>query len=571
MTATMAIEEELTYSIDPYDIRTNSDNFDFIAWLATHDPDLFDTKEGRVAATEADPLLYAVTYLRHHLESEETGGISFGDCHLDWLRLGQQWMIKDPGLRGWRHSFASPRNSGKSTWWYTIIPIWAAAHGHIKFLASFANGATQAEMHLQTFRTEAAKNRLLRNDFPDLCTAVRKPTGRTVADNEGQFQCKSGFVWVARGIDNASLGMKVGDQRPDAIVLDDIEKDESQYSAGDVEKRRKTLIDAIMPLNERAKLVLVGTVTRPGSINHQLVKVAIGEVDPESEEGERLQWIRDEKIVPHYYPPIVQRADHSRRSIWPAKWSLHYLQGIEHTRNYAKNFANNPRAASGPYWSGADIRYGRPAGVTKQFLFVDPPLTQKTTSDPAGLAVMGYAPGTGKLPDVELRKLLGEGVLNQVTGEREDGWRDTLAEVEADLYAPTRLSRVVIDHVEEVWATGTPLKLRMLSLIERFPGISTVYVEVNAGGDLWLEILNDLPVRLVTFHSKEPKVVRIGWGLEMYQKRRVTHARPFHAAEDQMVAYPVVEHDDMVDIIGTGVMRLLKPRKSTKNKSLRSR
>jgi hypothetical protein len=563
--------EELTVCTDPYDIRCNSENFDFIGWLATINPDLLDTKEGRIAVTEADPLLFALVYLRHHLESEETGGISFADCHLDWLRLGRQWMIKDPGLRGWRHSFASPRNSGKSTIWYTLIPMWAAAHGHIKFLASFANGATQAEMHLQTFRTEAAHNKLLRNDFPDLCTAVRKPTGRTVADNEGQFQCKSGFVWVARGIDVASLGMKVGDQRPDAIVLDDIEKDESQYSPYEVEKRRKTLIDAIMPLNERAKLVLVGTVTRPGSINHQLVKVALDEVDPESEEGEKLRWIKDERIKPHYYPPIVTRPDGTRRSIWPAKWSLEYLESIEHTRNYAKNFANNPRAESGPFWAGSDIRYGRPVNVTKQFLFVDPPLTQKTTSDPAGLAVLGYAPGTGKLPDAALRKILGDGVFDPLTGTRKDGWRDTLAAQEADLLSPARLSRVVVEHAEEVWRTGTPLKLRILDLLDRFPGIGMVCVEVNAGGDLWVEILDNLPVKLVTFHSSEPKIVRIGWGLEMYQKRRVTHAKPLLSAEDQMVAYPKVDHDDIVDTIGTGITRLLKPRKSTKNKSIPSR
>jgi hypothetical protein len=365
--------------------------------------------------------------------------------------------------------------------------------------------------------------------------------------------------------------MKVGDRRPDVLICDDIEKAEANYSAHEVGKRLSTLIDAIMPLNERAKLVLVGTVTRPGSINHQLVKVAQGEVDPDSEEGEKLRWIKDEKINPHYYAPIVTRSDGSRRSIWPAKWPLDYLEGIEHTRNYAKNFANDPRAESGPFWAGSDIRYGRPVGVTRQLLFVDPPLTQKTTSDPAGLAVLGYAPGTGKLPDATLRKLLGDGVFDAATGRRVDGWRDTLAAQEADLLSPARLSRIVVEHCEEVWKTGTPLKLRILDLLTLFPGIDTVCVEVNAGGDLWVEIMNDLPVKLITFHSKEPKVVRIGWGLEMYQKRRVTHAKRLHALEDQQVAYPKVEHDDMVDVVGTGITRLLKPRKSTKDKSIPSR
>lgn len=567
------LADVLPHSIaDPYDWRATSESFDLDAYLATLDPRMLASSEGRRALTYADPFAHALVYLRHHMTSEETGGISFGDCHLDWFRYGRQWMIKDPGLRGWRHSFASPRNSGKSTLWYTILPIWAAAHGHKRFIASFANGGTQAEMHLQTFRTEAAENGKLRFDFPELCTAIRKPTGRTVADNEGHFQATSGFVWIARGIDVASLGMKVGNTRPDLIILDDIEKDESQYSPYEVEKRRKTLIDAIMPLNERAALVLVGTVTRPGSINHQLVKVATGEVDPESEEGEKLRWITDEKIRPHYYPPIVEKADGTRRSIWPAKWSLDYLESIEHTVNYQKNFKNNPRADSGDYWKEADIRYGpHPPNVMKKFLFVDPPVTVKTRSDPAGLAVLGYAPGSGKLPTKEERIRLGEGLLDRESGEIVNGWRDTLTREEAEAQGITRLSRIVVEHAEEIRATGTPLKRRIIALLERFPDIEAVIIEVNQGGDLWIEVMTGLPCRVITFHSSEPKDVRIKWGLEMYQRNRVTHRRRFVALEDQQTAYPRVEHDDIVDVVSTGITRLLKPKKSKKNATVKQR
>lgn len=558
---------------DPYDWRANAETFDLEQYLAGLNPRLLASAEGRQALTYADPFAFSLVYLRHHLTSEETG-LSFGDCHLDWFRYGRQWMIKDPGLRGWRHSFASPRNSGKSTIWYTIMPIWAAAHQHKQFVASFANGGTQAEMHLQTFRSEAAENERLRQDFPDLCTAIRKPTGRTVADNEGHFQSQNGFVWIARGIDVASLGMKVGNTRPDVLILDDIEKDEAQYSPGEVEKRRKTLIDAIMPLNERAALVLVGTVTRPGSINHQLVKVATGEVDPDSEEGEKLRWIRDERITPHYYPPLVERSDGTRRSIWPAKWSAEYLQSIEHTVNYQKNFKNNPRAESGDYWKEADIRYNAPPADlprTRRFMFVDPPTTMKTRSDPAGICVLSYFPGTGKLPTAEERIRLGEGIVDRESGERVNGWRDTLTREEAEAQGATRLSRVVVEHAEETRATGTPLKKRIVTLLERFPDVEAVLIEVNQGGDLWIEVMTGLPCRVITFHSSEPKEVRIKWGLEMYQRYRVTHRRRLVALEDQQTAYPKIEHDDIVDAVATGCTRLLKPRKKMKDTNVRQR
>jgi hypothetical protein len=546
---------------DPYHPDANSANFHLDGWLASLDPKLLSTSDGRRAATVADPLLFAVVYLRHHLISEETGGITLADCHFEWFRLAREWTIKDTGLRGWRHTFASPRNSGKSTVWYTLVPIWAAAHGHVEFVATFANGSTQSEMHLQTFRTEAAQNARLREDYPDLCTAVRKPSGRTVADNEGQFQSKSGFVWIARGIDVASLGMKVGKRRPGVLVLDDIEKDEARYSPGEVEKRRGTLIDAILPLNERAKVVIVGTVTRPGSINHQLVKVARGDIERDTEEWETVKWIEDERFIPHYHPPIITEADGSRRSCWPDKWPLEYLESIEHTRNYKKNFENNPRAGSGMYWSDEDIRYGVPPNVGAEYLFVDPPVTHGPKADKCGLSVLGYAPGHGRLPTAEQKRLLG------------DEWDSRLTREEAMEQGVARLSRVCVMHAEEAALTGAPLFEKVVGLIAIRPAIRAVVVETNQGGELWNETFADLPpgVRLITFHSSVPKEIRIARSLDLYQRFRVTHARPFGVLEDAQTAYPKIEYDDLLDANSTGTLYLLKPRPPRKNTTLRQR
>lgn len=560
-TTTAAPAEALGLISDPYDERANSANFWLDGWLATLDERLLGTPDGRRALTVVDPLAFAIVYLRHHLVSEETGGITLADCHFEWLRLAREWTIPDTGLRGWRHSFTSPRNSGKSTWWYTLVPIWAAAHRHIEFIATFANGATQAEMHLQTFRTEAAHNDRLREDYPDLCTAVRKPTGRTVADNEGQFQSKNGFVWVARGIDVASLGMKVGRRRPGVLVLDDIEKDESRYSPGEVEKRLGTLLDAIFPLNERAKVVIVGTVTRPGSINHQLVKMARGDIEEGTEEFETVRWIVDEKIAPHYHPPIITLPDGSRRSCWPEKWPLTYLESIEHTRNYKKNFENNPRAGSGMYWSDEDIRYGVPPNVGAEYLFVDPPVTRGPKSDKCGLSALGYAPGHGRMPTAAQKLLLG------------DEWDSRLTREEAMELGVARLPRVCVMHAEEVKLTGAPLFQRVLEIIALRPAIRAVVVETNQGGELWNETFADLPpgVRLITFKSSVPKEIRIARALDLYQKFRVTHARPFGVLEDAMTAYPKIEFDDLLDATCTGELYLLKPRPARRNHSVRPR
>ena len=108
-----------------------------------------------------------------------------------------------------------------------------------------------------------------------------------------------------------------------------------------------TIRDAVLPLSVYARVVLVGTVTMPDSIVHQLVKAARGEPDLPA-------WIAEEGFRAHYYAPITDDG----QSVWPEKWPLAYLESIRHTRTYKKNYLNDPMGADGDYWSESDFKYG---------------------------------------------------------------------------------------------------------------------------------------------------------------------------------------------------------------------
>ena len=43
-----------------------------------------------------------------------------------------------------------------------------------------------------------------------------------MADRVSLYHARSGFVFAAAGMDSSNLGMKVGDRRPDLLILDDI-------------------------------------------------------------------------------------------------------------------------------------------------------------------------------------------------------------------------------------------------------------------------------------------------------------------------------------------------------------
>jgi hypothetical protein len=211
--------------------------------------------EYRRQATHDDALCWALTYLPHHLTLDD-GVISLSDIQAEWFD-----HAADPG----RHVYVAPRGSGKSTVHFLILPLYLAATGRRRFIAAFSESATQAELHLATLKMELARNARLREDYPKLCRAGKMPGGGNVADNQGLRVSADGFAFAARGIDASSLGLKVGDQRPDHLLFDDIEPHASAYSAYQAGKRLATITDAVLPMgSQTCSVTIVGTVTMTG-------------------------------------------------------------------------------------------------------------------------------------------------------------------------------------------------------------------------------------------------------------------------------------------------------------------
>ncbi|MFD8515148.1 hypothetical protein ACFV27_29705 [Streptomyces antimycoticus] len=109
---------------------------------------------------------------------------------------------------------------------------------------------------------------------------------RHVAQSSDQIMQANGFVFMAKGIDAKTLGMKVGRQRPDLLLFDDIEPPEATYSEIEAQRRLTTLLDAALPLNIYARVAIVGTTTMPGSIIDQLRTVGEAKRDWDSKNPE---------------------------------------------------------------------------------------------------------------------------------------------------------------------------------------------------------------------------------------------------------------------------------------------
>jgi phage terminase large subunit-like protein len=480
-----------------------------------------ERRQLRVHATRADPLEFAQMYFSHHLRSAQTGDkISFSDAHLAWAERAKSWMVPVTAAASTRDADIAPRETGKSTWWFLLIPMWAAAHHWARFIVAMADSSEQAETHLATFKHELETNVLLREDYPELVNPLRRERGMLAADRVSLYRSQSRFVFAARGIDSKTLGLKVGSDRPDVIILDDIEPDEASYSARAKVKRLRTLQDAVLPLNDKARVELVGTVTMVDSIVHDLARSAEG-----YPRRATANWIRDDGWRAHYFPAITRNKAGDERSIWPARWTLKHLRKIRHTRAYAKNYANDPLGADGDYWSMDDFTHGNLEGCTRTLLSIDPAVTTKASSDFTGLAIIGWKPPP--------------------RGSRARG-------------------RVLVKHAERVKLSGAEIRRRVLKLLAKHPEVGLILVETNQGGEVWQQILWGMPVRVKDKHQSVKKEVRAAQVLDHYQRGRVIHyqdgdelAPGLADAEGEMVAFPNAPNDDLVDAIGTGVSYFL--------------
>lgn len=470
--------------------------------------ELLSFSEGRRELTKYDPLLFALTYLPHHLMNAH-GEITLSEFHTDLAEYGKSWIHKPQNPKENRDAFIAPRECGKSTWIFLILPMWAAAHGHVKFIAAFSDAASQAETHLMTFKNELESNEYLIEDYPDLCKPkIVASSGRAMASNSWRIIQSNDFIFDANGIDTNSLGKKVFGQRPDLIILDDIEKGEKNYSEYQAGQQKNTVFDDIAPMNIYARMIFVGTTTMPNSVIDQFRKYAEGYDDPE------LNWIKDQNVDVHYYPAIMPNDDGSERSVWPEKWPLAWLESQRHLRDFAKNYMNRPINTDGTFWTNEDIVIEELEDYGNTIISIDPAVTKNKISDYTGISV------------------LSRGV-------------DSLGK--ANIY---------VRHAEQVKMSPSEIAERVAYLVDRFD-VGVLYVEVNQGGDLWKDVFKAVPAKYRSKSQSLSKQIRAGKALNFYQQGKVRHTAHFPVLEEQMWSFPKVSHEDVLDSVVSGILYFL--------------
>ena len=204
-------------------------------------------KAARKAKAEHDELYFIREYLPHYCDEP------FAQFHQELVELANEATATDP-MAG-----DAPRGHAKST----IISFGYALHKVVfkakKFVIEVQETELQSTGITSAMMAELEENPRLKSDFGSL-----KGTSWTDSD----FTTTTGVRVLARGEGQGMRGLKNGPHRPDLIIIDDIESDESVKNPKRIKATVSWILKAVIPsLNPKSgALFMVGTMLAKKSV-----------------------------------------------------------------------------------------------------------------------------------------------------------------------------------------------------------------------------------------------------------------------------------------------------------------
>lgn len=457
-------------------------------------------RDRRRRVTRDNPIAFAILYLRPYLEDSLTRRISFSPLHTTLAEHAKAWVV--PGAH--RSAWAAPRDAGKSIWFFLVLPLWALAHGHRRYFLAFAATAPQALGHLQNLRAELDSNDLLLSDFPEL---------RPVRNRAERVTLPDGAI-EAVGLDQTTLGKRDRDARPDLMLGDDLEPAPARYTPDAKARVLEQIGTALLPMNTRAAVALVGTVNAVGSLLHDVVRATQGRTGAGADRG---SWVDGYGFTPHAFPAIVDEGTEWERSLWPSRWSLEELRGMREAQplHFALNYGLDPSSEqTQKWWTEKSFTYDSRVVTDWRIASVDGAVTEGTSSDTTALAILA------------------------VTGHG-------------------NARRVYVEHAEHGRWSRAELRARLWAYQEMYPKtLKTWTFDVGQGGNMWRELIDPTPpgVEVRPYTCEGTKRHRAERLCDDYNRRAVIHTGRLEEAEAEMLAWhEKAKADNLIDAIGGGV------------------
>lgn len=377
---------------------------------------------------------------------------------------------------------AAPRGHAKSTITDLVFLAWAVVHNKFTFGLLISDTYTQAELFLDTVKAEFESNERLREFYGDL-TSDTWSGGRIVVN---------GIMIKAVGAGMKVRGLKYRGNRPDLVLVDDLENDELVESLERREKLELWFNKALLPsMQKEGRLIMIGTILHYDSLLNKII-------NPELYQ----------QFVKRLYKAITDKG-----ALWPEHLDLLELEQIK--SDYMKNglgyvfyqeYQNDPVSGENRKFRLEKIKYyGEEqerllsATPVNTYITIDRAYSTQKTADFTGIVVVSVDMNNNWYIRLAERFKGSEDELIEKIFDLHGYWKPRKIGIEQKAYEYTLKSTLDREMrtrnefflVEEVKDLGTSKNVRIEGLVPRF----------NTGSIYFLRNQTDLIDELITFPS----------------------------------------------------------------------
>lgn len=453
----------------------------------------------------------------------------------------------------------APRGHAKSTCASLALPLWSICEQRRRNIVIVSHEAGLATQFLRDIRTELETNEAIIECYGDLSRADEGRTGSPAEADAGAnclvaqradrsrtkrparrkwsetvFIAGNGVSVHAKGAGGAFRGLRVGPNRPDLIICDDVEKDDLVESAENRKKLETWLRRVVMPaLAPAGRLVVVGSLLHFDSLLANLRDPRrFPRWDYRVYRALEAEPMNDASAAAERGggPPAVQLF--RKRALWPARWPVERLEEerarigtVAFEQEYQANPIDAARRVFPPEWLRRCTR-AEIDGLVERRQFVPliavDPATGATEGDYFAMWIGGVDALSGR---ILTRELLLEriGVVEQVR-------------------------RIVA-----AFARHRPVKIAIESVAYQ-AALHQILEEYGRTNGLYL------PLVKLTTHAN--KLARIEGSACFYENGTFLLPEELSAeAEGQFLHFPRARHDDAPDVcvMAIEVARSVRP------------
>lgn len=281
-----------------------------------------------------------------------------------------------------RIAIAAPREHAKTTWFSLVYPLWCILNKKKKFILILSDTQSQAKDLLGAIVQELETNERIISDYGNKAGYVPPRAEDKKKWSMDEIVTLDNIKVQAKGWKSKLRGIKFGAQRPDLILIDDLENDEQVASDNQRAKLKSIFNKSILNLGSKnTQILYIGTILHFDSLLNNLIE------DP-----------------PPNWKTKLYQAYKNNKPLWPEWWNIDRLEAKKAeigSLAFEQEYMNNPLdpetqiAVPKAFYTQYD------PDLHNHYTYLDLAISEKDTADYTAAVTIAKHKKTGLMKVVE--------------------------------------------------------------------------------------------------------------------------------------------------------------------------